>query len=260
MNTKFKIYAILLLLAFALIMPVSCLRVDGSLLETEAAPGEHIRHVMTVRLSEGEQSVFAEAKVMGYGINKEGGIDPVEKEDDNNPYSASGYFKVSPESFQLEPGVPTEVVLEGDVPSDIQPGGRYALVEIHTAPQGNGTIGFATAIIVPIRLTINGTNLIKTGEIVESDISGDDVLSWSFKNTGNLHFIVSAEAILKDDEGKVIGNFSSQKVVAVPESVYPFKISLNPDNNLTPGTYTVELSAIGEDGILLDSSEKTFEV
>jgi hypothetical protein len=258
--SRFAICALFLLLAISSIMPISGLKVGGSILETNVTAGEHIKHVMTVSLSEGELATEAEARIMGYATNMQSGTDYVEKDDDENPYSASGYFEVSPESFSLEPGVPVEVLLEGDVPVDAGSGGRYALVEIHTAPHGNGTVGFSTAIIVPIRLTINGTNLAETGEIVKADISEDDVLSISFNNTGNHHYKASAEAILKDKEDKVIGNSSSRRGTALPAVPYPFTISLNPEGDLASGIYTVEISMIREDGMVMDTDETTFEV
>jgi len=242
------------------VLPVSGLRVDGAILTANVAPGEHIRHEMTVKIGENEQAIDAKAEILGFGTNINGGNDYVVPDNDTSPYSARDFFKIEPVSFRLEPGVPIQITLEGDVPKDVGSGGRYAMVNIHTAPQGNGTVGFATAILVPIYLTINGTDLVKTGKITGLNISNDSVLSMYFENTGNYHYGVSAEVLLKNNGDNIAKNLSSQKGTSLPTVLYPFKILLNPEGDLEPGTYTVEARVLLKDGTVLDSKETTFTV
>jgi len=260
MIPRVAICALCLLLALSAVAPVSGLRVDGAVLKADVSPGDHIRHEMTVRIGEGEQPVEARAEVMGFGTRPDGMIVPVGPGDDSSPHSAREFFEVHPESFRLEPGVPVKVVLEGDVPVDVGSGGRYAVVEIHTAPQGWGTVGYVTAITVPVYLTINGTEIVKTGEIAEIVVSEDEVLSISFENTGNYFYGVAAEVVLRDEGEDVVKTITTQKGTVLPAVPYSFTISLNSEGDLTPGSYTVEARVIRSDGEVVDSEVATFEV
>jgi hypothetical protein len=260
MGSKFAAYALLMLLALSAIVPVSGLKVDNSIIRINVTPGEHIVQEMIVSLSEGESAVGGQADLMGFGTNINGNVAPLTAEDDKSPYSAREFFNVSPSSFFLEPGKPVSVVLEGDIPEDVGSGGRYALVHIHTLPQGNGSVGFVTAIIVPIYLTINGTDIITNGEITSMEVSQDGVLSGSFMNTGNCYYRLSVEALIKDKDGNVAKNVTSTEGVSVPSVPFNFKISLNKDSDLVSGQYQVEIKVVRKDGTVMDSSEATLEV
>jgi len=260
MRSRSAICAFCLLLILSAVLPASELRVDNAILKADVVPGEKIRHEMTVRIGGDDQPVEAVAEVKGFGTNVHGSIDLVDPDDDLSPYSAREFFEINPGSFWLEPGVPVTVVLEGEVPKDVGSGGRYALVDIHTAPQGTGTVGVATAVIVPIYLTIKGTEILKTGEIDGIEVSDEGVLSIFYENTGNYHYGVTAEVTLTDDAGEVVKNFTTQKGTSLPAVTYPFTIPLNPDGDLAPGTYTVEAEVTLEDGTVLDTAETTIEV
>jgi len=261
MRSRIAVYTLFIFLAFSVIAPVSGLRVDNSILQSNVTPGEHIRHEMRVMLSENESAIDAQAEIMGMGTTINGdNIVPLNGEDDRSSFSARDFFEVSPASFTLEPGKPISVILEGDVPGDVGPGGRYAMVYFHTAPQGNETIGFTTAIIVPIYLTINGTDILRTGEIASVEVSNDGVLSGSFENTGNHYIRLSVEALLKDEDGNVVRNVSSQRVTSLPSIPIIFGINLDPDSDLSSGQYVVEVKMVSKDGTILDSEDKTFEV
>jgi len=260
MRSRFAICALFMLLVLSAIAPASGRRVDGSILKADVTPGEHIRHEMTLKIGEDEQAVDAKADIMGFGTNINGGNDYVVPDNDTSPYSARTFLKIEPESVHLEPGVPVKVILEGDVPEDVGSGGRYAIINIHTIPQGSGTVGFATSILVPIYLKINGTDLVMTGEITGINVSNDGVLSISFENTGNYHYGVSAEVLLKDEGDNIVKSVSSKNGTALPAVPYPFTISLNPEGDLTSGTYAIEAKVIRRDGTVLDTEDANFKV
>jgi hypothetical protein len=185
----------------------------------------------------------------------------MEVTDEMEPCSAVGFLQLTPESALIEEGKPAKFVLEGRVPEGVGSGGRYALVKITTPPQGEGQVGIALGTIAPIRLTISGTELVETGEIADLTISGSDV-SVTFKNTGNHHFKASAEAALIDDDGGIVASVGAPLMYTslVPTASWLFKMSFDLEEDLSPGTYTVDVSVIHEDGIVLDTEEATFEV
>jgi len=239
----------------------SSLSVSDALLVREVSPGDHIDHKVTVSIGKDQQELEAFAGIFGYGMGLDGARNPLEAEADSNPYSARGFLKISPESATLPPGEQVTFLIEGDVPDDVGSGGRYALAEIRTAPQGSTQVGISLAALVPILLTINGTDLVHTGEITYLSASSAEV-SAIFENTGNHHFKANAEADLIDAEGEVVAKAEAPLMSnsLVPTASWLFKMAFEAEEELAPGTYIVEVSVIHEDGTVLDTEETTFEV
>ncbi len=187
-------------LAFFLLLfvPISSgLGVEGVIFEAEAAPGQHVDHEITVSLRDNEAPMDLQVDIQDWGQTLEGSNQELE-EGDVASYSAKGFLKASPSSFHLEPGESRKVLVEGDIPEDVGPGGRYALISVHSLPlvgadEGSeGNVGVAVAINALVRLTISGTEISRIGEI--TDIRAEDPseecqnISLIFKNTGNYHF------------------------------------------------------------------------
>lgn len=263
-NIKF---ALITLFALSLLVTTSAgFSVSGSILKTEVNPGQEVVHVMTVKNGEDALPLLdLTAEVFGFGISPTGGNLKFSSEEDTSPYSARAFFEVSPNKFSLGPGESQEVVLEGRIPEDVGSGGRYAVVNIKTEPMGSGNVGVITAIDVPIMLTIKGSELTETGEITDIKVlENDDGLFalLMFENIGNHHYKASSEAVIKDESGEVVAEVSTVVDASsiLPENVRQFKIQLDQETDLAPGTYTVDVSVIKEDGTVLDTEEATFEV
>lgn len=256
--------ALCLLMVLSVIGPAAGLRLDGAVLMKEVAPGEHINHEMNVQVEEGAEPVEVHAEIFGYGMTPGSSRCQLNPEEDISPYSARDFLTLASESASLEPGKPATLVLEGDIPEDVGSGGRYALVNIQTAPQGSGSVGVITAILVPVLLTIGGTELVETGEITDLAVSeaGDVgfVASVLFDITGNHHYGASANAVLKDEKGNVLAEGSAPGETMIPEFSWTFKIKLDAEADLESGTYTVEAKVVKSDGTVLDTEETTFEV
>jgi len=259
MRSNFLILGLCIFLALS--TTASSLTFGGALLKKEVVPGEVISHEITVSLSGNETSMEAVGGLFGHGMGLDGARIPQEDTEEMKPYSAVGFLKLTPDRVQVEEGARAVFLLEGRVPEDVGSGGRYALVEIHTPPQGEGQVGIALATIAPIMLTIAGTDLVETGEISSLNVSADGV-SVIFKNTGNHHFKASAEAALMDAEGEVVATSEAPLMYTslVPTASWLFDMAFEAEEELAPGTYTVEVSVIHEDGTVLDTEETTFEV
>jgi len=261
MKTKYFTYMLCLLMAFSMTASAGTLSVGGSRFEAEIIPGDHITHEITVNIAEDDEPVDVKAGVFGYGLSLEGSKQPLGSEDDLSPYSAADFLEVTPTKANLKPGEPTKFVLEGEVPVNVGTGGRYALVKIETDAQGSGKVGVITAIVIPVRLTISGSDIIETGEITDLKVS-DEKVSAIFENTGNHHYLASAEAVIKDKGGDVVANYSIPLQIdpLIPTTSRLFDILLDQEMELPTGSYTVEVSVIHEDGTVLDTEETTFEV
>jgi hypothetical protein len=242
------------------------LAVGGAILEKDIAPGEHLTHVIQVSTRASDLPMDIKVEVMGYGQSLDGTNIELNSSQDNGPYSAKSFLKVSLESFHLEPGEVKQVTLEGDIPSDAKSGGRYALVNIHSLRMGNGTIGVILAVDVPIRLTINGSGTLDKGEIeslrLETPVSSKHLnLSLILNNTGNHHYRPQLEAIVKDKDGNLVANAST--LLGYPLlPTYPrlFKLDIKPESNLKPGKYYVDATVKTKDGSVLATKEIQFEI
>ena len=173
---------------------------------------------------------------------------------------------VSPTKFHLDPGDSQEVKLNGNVPKDVGSGGRYALVKISSLPTGNGTITIGVGVVVPVMLTISGSEILNKGEIEDLTIekpiaSPQQKISIVFKNTGDHHYSAKADAVLKDNDGHILFNVtSSLGQYTIPTFTRVIALDLKPKTPLKPGTYNVNATVSMEDGTVLATKETSFEV
>ena len=261
MKFKFALGALLFFLALSATVNASDLTVSGGIFKADVIPGEQIEHKIAISIGDNTNSTTANAGLFGYGLTLTGGIGPTPSEKDTNPYSARGFLNISPESAILNPDESVTFVLIGKIPEDVGSGGRYALVYIDTPPRGSGQVGIALAAIIPVILTISGSDLNETGEITNLTASIDNI-SAIFENTGNYHYKASAEAVLKDDKGNVIANATAPLTFTsiIPTASWLFEMAFDNETNLNSGTYTVEVSVIHENGTVLDTAEKTIKM
>lgn len=243
------------------------LTVLGSIYEGEVKPGEHVTHNMVISTDPGDRPMELQVDVLGFKRDLRGQNVELSPEEDTGPYTARPFLNASPRNFSISPGGSQTVLLEGDIPVDIGDGGRYALVFIHSNPGGSGNIGIAVGVEVPVRLTIAGTKLIKTGEItslkLNEPISRErQNSSLIFNNTGNYHYQAFAEAILKDKNGNVLSNASTPLTFSsiIPTTSRQFDLSLSPTKGLQSGSYILNSTVRLEDGTALASKEVEFRI
>lgn len=241
------------------------LGVEGVIFEAEAAPGQHVEHEMTVSLRENEAPIDLQVDVHDWGQTLDGSNQELE-DGVKSSYSAKGFLHASPASFRLEPGGSQKVLVEGDIPEDVGPGGRYAIISVHSLipeaeEESEGSVGVAVAINALVRLTISGTELSRTGEItdmsIESPTSGSHQnISLTFNNTGNYHYKAYAKADLEDSDGNLLTSSSSPlSSNIIPSAARIFFLSLTPEEKLLPGTYSISTAVGEEDGSVLASRE-----
>lgn len=265
MKSRLSAFTICLLFVLLAIAPASGIKVSGVILVTDVSPGEDILHLMTVDIGESGEAVDVVAQLYGCGMALDGSRVQLPAEEDSGPYSARGFLKLDPERVTVEPGAKTTIILQGTVPQDVGDGGRYALVNIATVPKGSELVGVSSAVEVPVFLTINGSEIVETGEITDVKASEEDeglLMDVMFENTGNHHYRASVEAVLKDGEGNVAAEATAplSENSIIPTYTRLFPIQFDEGEDLASGTYTVEVSVIKEDGTVLDTAEMTIEV
>jgi len=263
------------LIAFSLVIcllllaaPVSAdpgLKVTGAKCTASVAPGQTITHRMTVGIGESDPAMDIFVDVKGFGQSLDGAYQELEVQDDTSPYSVREFITLDKRAFHLDPGESQEVTATISIPEDVGSGGGYALIYIHSKPTGEGSVGYVTAVDVPIALTISGTELIKTGEITDISVSPDKpiAVSTTFHNSGNYHYRAKNEVKLKDEAGNILATAATSPTGSsiIPPYSYQFKVSLSPEQELSPGKiYYVVSQVTLEDDTLLDTEEESFWV
>jgi hypothetical protein len=245
----------------------SAFSVDGAIFSEEVSPGQEIVHEMIVSAGEDELLPNMTAKIVGFAMTEDGANIELPPGDDSERFSARPFLSVEPTSFDLEPGERWTLNLTGIVPEDVGEGGRYALVTIKTAPKEseNASVMIITAIQVPILLTIKDSDLEMTGEIsglVASMADGNVSVDLLLENTGNVHYkpFVGANLLNEDDEVVASVVPAETRRSILPTGSRLVSMTLVPEAELEPGTYTVEATVALDDGTVLDTAETTIEV
>jgi hypothetical protein len=154
------------------------------------------------------------------------------------------------------------------VPQDVGEGGRYAIIHIHPAVKTGvgGQTAYATAILVPVLLTVQNTKLVETGTITEISV-GDIVagrpitVASTLKNTGNHHYYGAINQItVTDAAGKTVGTAKADPAsnAMIPGQMVRFDTPVS--TPLAVGTYTVKSDMLLESGVVLDSKSTSITV
>jgi hypothetical protein len=230
-------------------------------------PGETYTQKMTVSIDGGEAATDVSVEVAGVQQSLTGGHQLLDASQDTSEYSARQFVTIDKAVFHLEPGGSEDVTATVRIPQDVGDGGRYAMIKIVTVPVATGGIDFASAVNVPVYLTVQNSQLIHTGEITgvtSGEItSGQPINIWTdFQNTGNHHFKVKGEVTVTNDRGQTLDIITTSVTSSsiLPGMVRKLEASFIASGDLATGTYTVSSKVMLEDGALLDQSSTTLEV
>jgi len=229
-------------------VPCAAVKVEGAKIMLDVKPGTNYIFPMAVSTKPDDPPSEYAIEVYGFGQSAEGGsYIPLPSGDDPGAYSARSFVTVESPSIHIEPGQRKEFNATIKVPQDVGEGGRYATIHIHpAAPSAGGQTGFATAILVPVMLTVQNTNLVETGTITEIAV-GDIVagkpitVSTTLKNTGNHHYYgVINQVNVTDAAGKTLGTTKSDPAAnaVIPSQSVRFNALLS--NPLNAGEYTIK--------------------
>lgn len=264
--SKFPFILLALLLFLLSASTVSGLRVSGVILQATPAPGEHVSLVMEVGIGQNDTPVNIAIDVMDWRQSLQGDNNAVESY--TSPYSAKKLLKVTPERLHLEPGDAQKVNVEADIPQEAKSGGRYAIINVHAAPENADISSVSTEVAVNALLALNitGPGIQKSGEItylkVEAPSSANQYnVSMIFNNTGNIHYKILTEVMLEDKDSNVLANSTIQPFSSVlPGASRLQQFFLTPAEQLHPGAYTIEAKVSLESGRVLASRSTEINV
>ena len=238
------------------------LDITGSLLDVTMQPGTAYVHTMTIG-NGFAYSLDLKVEARGLGQELDGSYVPLTSDNDQSPYSALTYIaSIDKPSLHLEPGAAENVQVVVSAPAEAAAGTRYACVYINSQPAGTGQMGVVVAAIVPVVVTVPGSEPVKTADITgvtPAEVkSGQPIrISTVVKNMGTYHFKATNQVTIKDEGG---GIFSENSTALTSSSIIPtfsraFTASCTPadeEKGMPPGEYLVVSRVVLEDGTLLD--------
>lgn len=256
--------SVVILLLLLWTAPAAAIGVLGAKYEGSIAPGGTGTHVVTINIGAGEPATDVMVEVAGLGQMPGGIYMPLDPANDGNPYSGRSFITLHNSTIHLEPGTQQRVAATIELPQDVGSGGRYAIIYIHSLPGAGASL--ATAVLVPVFITITGTTPTETGSILQVDtgtvtIGQPITFTTIFKNTGNYHYYSAGNHVtVKDSNGALIANASTTPMAyaIIPGNTVQFVTQ--PDmQNLQAGTYTVD-SQVLIGGQVLDEKSTTFTI
>ena len=273
----------LALLAIAMVLISSCqlvfasaasaapgLGVIGALVTVNMSPGQSYIHTMTIT-NNADNPLDISVEARGFGQTTDGSNIELTADEDSSPYSARQYItNIDNPSFHLEPGGSAVVNSTIQVPSDITPGTRYAIIYIHSLPIGAGQVGYIMAVDVPVIITVPGSTLQTIGEITDLTVpdpqSGQPLkILTTFQNTGNYHYKVKDQVIIATEAGE---NISTSVTPLTGSSIVPTYSRLfsvtpilpDPAAGLPAGNYTVESKILLNDSTVIATRKISFSI
>lgn len=236
--------------------------VSPPILEKNVQPGEIVTE--TINLSNPTKKlVELYPVVMNFKAKGEGGEPdfylPTEEE---KKFSLASWIKFSQLKIALTPEQVTNWTFQIAVPQGAEPGGHYGVILFATEPpkikNDTTTVGIASMVGSLILCKV-------AGEVVEKGVLQEfSTKKFYFKppvkftvriaNTGNVHFKPQGEIVIKNWQGKNIGEVAvnQSKGNVLPESTRKFEEEWNP-KKIVIGRFKSELQlAYGESGKTLE--------
>ena len=246
--------------------PATAINVVGSKYMETVHEGETVTHMITVNTKATDPPMDIIVEVMGFGQTEGKSYSALSAAEDTSPYSAREFITLDTGSFHLNPGESRTITATMVIPKDVGDGGRYAIISLRNAPAGDGTTAYVTAISIPVMITIAGSSLQETGTITDikagGSVAGQPLhIITSFKNTGNVHYYKTTNAVtVSDSGGNVLGTASTEPSIFAIIPPYTVVYDATLDNSLSPGTYSVKSELIAQDGTRLDVKTAEVEV
>ena len=272
---RYNDMGLLAVLALLLLIFLPCTQaviVSGVIFNPEVNAGEHVSHEITVIQKSTENATDLTIDLYDWNQTIDGSNIVGEEGSVKTPYSAKSFLNVTPSSLHLEPGSTKKILVEGDIPADTSPGGRYAIVSIMDSPKlagkGEGTAGLVSVVVgykALIMIKVRG-DILQTAEItdlsVEKPISPKQQnVTMTLKNTGNFHYKPDIELAIKDKNGNTLANDTLvTNSSIIPPFSHNFRLSLKPENGLEPGKYLISARVSLKDGTKIASKEMEIEI
>lgn len=270
-NTRAHICIITLALLIAgafLVSPALALKVDGARIAIDVEPGKTYTSPIGISINTEEPEGTFAIDVMGFGqAPADGTYTPLSATADTSPFSARPYITIDKPTVALKPGERVDVTATIAIPSGTRDGGRYAIILVHPAASASGApASFATAVAIPVLLTLKSGTITEGGEITAMEPPAAEVgkpfaVATTFRNSGNYHYYgVVHNVTITDPQGNVVASVKSEPFVRAiaPGQSVAFTASIA--GGLPQGTYQVNTHIEKQDGSVLADKKATLQI
>lgn len=268
-NRTVSLLILLMLIAGStFVAPVAALKVSGARIALDITPGQTVTSPIGISIGADEAGGTYAVDVLGFGqLVADGSYTGLESTADTSSYSARPFITVDKPTVQLTAGGSVSVIATIAVPVDAKDGGRYAIILVHPAASASGApAAFATAVAIPVLLTIRGGANTQNGEITAVDLSTVEpgkpfMVTSTQKNTGNYHYygIVSNITVI-DSKGTAA---ASVKTLPMTRAIIPgnsVKSTAQVSPGLPEGVYQITVKMETQDGNVLATKTQELNV
>jgi hypothetical protein len=250
---RFTTTFIIFIILFTFVSMASAISVDGSKYTGNISAGSSDVHHLAVSTRSSDAPMSVTVTAYAFGQSRDMSYTMLSYD---NKYSSSKLITIDKPSFILEPGKKVAVNATISIPSNVGAGGRYAIIYVKASPI-NSTSTYATAVTIPVLVTIDKSVITESADILGISIDGN-VVSTRIKNNGNIHFygLNNDVKLFDKSNGTFITGLRSKPSVYtfLPESEAVINITL--DRYISINKYNVVSTVYKDDKQLAEQVMK----
>ena len=259
---------ILLMAGIAAVAPATALKVEGARIALDIEPGKIVTYPIGISIKTDEAEGDFAIEALGFGQSvADGTYTALEAASDTSPTSARSFITIDKPTVHLKPGERAVVTATIRVPADARDGGRYAIIMVRPAAAAGGKqTAFATAVAIPVLLTIKGGVISEKSEITAVDIPAVEpgkpfTVTTTVRNTGNYHYYgVVSNITINDEQGKPAGTVKTEPFSRAIVPGQQVQITASVPQGLPEAMYQLTSRIEMEDGTLLGTETKSLQV
>ncbi len=258
-----------LLVAGAFIaVPALALKVEGARIALDVEPGKSYTSPIGISISPDESEGTFAIDVMGFGQSpEEGTYTALDASADTSSYSARSFITIDKPIVTLRPGERADVTATITIPSGTRDGGRYAIILVHPAASVSGApAAFATAVAIPVFLTIKSGTITETGEILTLEPTTVEAgkpftVITNFRNSGNYHYYgIVNNVTVTNTQGNLVAAVKTDPFIRAIVPGQSVKFTGTISNDLPRGTYEIAARMETQDGNILAEKNAALQV
>jgi len=266
-NTSVLVVLVLLVAGIAAVAPAAALKVDGARIALDVDAGKTYTSPIGISIGATEAEGDFAVAVSGFGQTNDGTYTALDAAADTAPTSARPFITVDKPTVHLKPGERAAVTATIAIPAGTAAGGRYAIIMVRPAAASTGApAAFATAVAIPVFLTVKGGKVTGQGEILSVDTGKVEpatafTVTTVMRNSGIYHYYGALSNVsITDKSGKQLAAGKTDPLVRaiIPGQQVEFRAAV--PGGLPEGFYTITDRMEMEDGTLLATKTTELQV
>ena len=258
---------VLLVAGLAAVAPATALKVSGARIALDITPGQTVTSPIGISIGTDEAEADYAIDVLGFGQSDDGSYTGLAASADTSAYTARPYITVDKPTVHLKPGERADVTATIAIPAGTQNGGRYAIIMVHPAAAASGQqTAFATAVAIPVLLTITGSTIDTRGDITGIATSTIEIgkpftMTATLVNSGNYHYYgIVTNVTVADSSGAAVamGKTAPMTRAIIPGNIVKSAVPVTP--GLPEGMYRMTVRMETQDGAVLAANTSDLKI